>query len=142
MELKKGQQHGRDERTQEDYPASAVYFYRCWVIFAFIHLCLVSELFALVYMNVVTVLMYSFSFNCIQGLSLWYLLQSFNRSSKSIYVISLISDMLVITYMYKLIVSKSRYIEYRTRGKGHGTQPQFKAWPLLLNVIEIPLASI
>ena len=26
MELKKGQKQGRDERTQEDYPTSAVFF--------------------------------------------------------------------------------------------------------------------
>ena len=29
MELKKGQKQGRDERTQEDYRISAVYFCRC-----------------------------------------------------------------------------------------------------------------
>ena len=33
MELKKVQKQGRDERTQEDYPTSGVYFYRCRVVF-------------------------------------------------------------------------------------------------------------
>ena len=33
MELKKAQKQGRDERTQEDYPTSAVYFCRCRVVF-------------------------------------------------------------------------------------------------------------
>ena len=33
MDLKRGQKQGRDERTQEDYPTSAVYFYRCRVVF-------------------------------------------------------------------------------------------------------------
>ena len=31
--LKKGQKRGRDEKTQEDYPTSAVYFRRCRVVF-------------------------------------------------------------------------------------------------------------
>ena len=33
MELKKVQKQGRDERTQEDYRTSAVYFCRCTVVF-------------------------------------------------------------------------------------------------------------
>ena len=33
MELKKVQKQGRDERTQEDYPISGVYFCRCRVVF-------------------------------------------------------------------------------------------------------------
>ena len=33
MELKKVQKQGREERTQEDYPTSAVYFCRCRVVF-------------------------------------------------------------------------------------------------------------
>ena len=33
MEVKKVQKKGRDERTQEDYPPSAVYFCRCRVVF-------------------------------------------------------------------------------------------------------------
>ena len=33
MELKKIQKQGRDERTQKDYPTSAVYFRRCKVVF-------------------------------------------------------------------------------------------------------------
>ena len=33
MDLKKVQKQGRDERTQEDYPKSAVYFCRCRVVF-------------------------------------------------------------------------------------------------------------
>ena len=33
MGLKKVQKQGRDERTQEDYPTSGVYFRRCWVVF-------------------------------------------------------------------------------------------------------------
>ena len=33
MELKKVQKQGRDERTQEDYPTSVVYFCRCRVVF-------------------------------------------------------------------------------------------------------------
>ena len=33
MDLKKGQKGGRDDRTKEDYPTSAVYFCRCGVIF-------------------------------------------------------------------------------------------------------------
>ena len=33
MELKKVQKQGRDERTQEDYPTSGVYFCRCRVVF-------------------------------------------------------------------------------------------------------------
>ena len=32
-ELKKVQKQGRDERTQEDYPTSGVYFCRCRVVF-------------------------------------------------------------------------------------------------------------
>ena len=35
MDLKKVKKQGSDERTQEDYPTSAVYFCRCWV--AFLH---------------------------------------------------------------------------------------------------------
>ena len=33
MELKREQKQGRDERTQENYPTSAVYFCRCLVVF-------------------------------------------------------------------------------------------------------------
>ena len=33
MELKKVQKQGRDERMQEDYPTSGVYFCRCRVVF-------------------------------------------------------------------------------------------------------------
>ena len=33
MEPKKVQKQGRDERTQEDYPTSGVYFCRCRVVF-------------------------------------------------------------------------------------------------------------
>ena len=33
MELKKVQKQGRDERTQEDYPTSGVYFCRCRVVY-------------------------------------------------------------------------------------------------------------
>ena len=33
MEPKKVQKQGRDERTQEDYPTSSVYFCRCKVVF-------------------------------------------------------------------------------------------------------------
>ena len=33
MKLKKVQKQGTDERTQEDYPTSAVYFCRCRVVF-------------------------------------------------------------------------------------------------------------
>ena len=45
MGLKKGQKQGRDERTQEDYPTSAVYFFQMLgSLLAFFHLCLVSVL--------------------------------------------------------------------------------------------------
>ena len=33
MDLKKGQKQGKDERTQKDYPTSAVYFCTCRVVF-------------------------------------------------------------------------------------------------------------
>ena len=48
--------------------------------------------------------------------------------------------MLMITY--KHIINETHFIEHQTRGKGRGTRPQIEAQPLLLNVIEIPLASI
>ena len=45
MGLKKGQEQGRDERTQENYPTSAVYLLQMsGSLLAFFHLCLVSVL--------------------------------------------------------------------------------------------------
>ena len=47
MGLKKVQKQGRDERTQEDYPTSAVQFLQMsGSLLAFFHLCLVSALFS------------------------------------------------------------------------------------------------
>ena len=47
MGLRKGQKQGRDERAQEDYPTSAVYFlHMSSSVLAFLHLCLVSVLFS------------------------------------------------------------------------------------------------
>ena len=47
MELKKVLKQGRDERTQEDYPTSAVIFLQMYgSLLAFFHLCLVSVLFS------------------------------------------------------------------------------------------------
>ena len=47
MDLKQGENQGRDERTQEDYPTSIVYFCRCRVysLLVFFHFRLVFVLF-------------------------------------------------------------------------------------------------
>ena len=62
-----------------------------------------------------------------------------NSLSNSISAISLISGMLIISY--ERIVNKVHYMEHRTCGKGCGTHPQFVAWSLFLNIIELPPAS-
>ena len=47
MELKKVQKQGRNERTQEGYPTSGVFFLQMYgSLLAFFHLCLVSVLFS------------------------------------------------------------------------------------------------
>ena len=66
-------------------------------------------------------------------------LSSPKSTSNSVSVISLDSNMLTITYEH--IGNEVHYIEHWTHGKGCGTWLQFEAWPLSLNVIEIPLAS-
>ena len=40
---------------------------------------------------------------------------------------------------YECIVNETHYTVYQTRGKGHGTRPQFETRPLLLNITKILL---
>ena len=44
---------------------------------------------------------------------------------------------MLINYL-QVYVNEVHYIEHQTHGKGRGTWPQFKAKPLLLNIIKLP----